>query len=148
MERNRRGTLLAALLLSACSRGESRIGDLGVRDVQIRIAPAGASSAAIYFTMQNHGAVADTLRRIATDAGVVSLHDNVSQGGMVAMTSLPLLPVPPNDVVTFSQGKRHGMLENFSRRVGVGDTLTLDFDFARSGHLRLRATVQLITGTE
>ncbi|MES2305315.1 MAG: copper chaperone PCu(A)C [Gemmatimonadota bacterium] len=148
MERSSRQATLVALLLIACARGGSRIGDLEVADLQLRIAPAGASSAAIYFTIQNHGTIVDTLRGITTDVGAVSLHDNVTNGGMVTMTPLTLLVIAPASRVTFSQGKLHGMLEHFVRSVAVGDTVTLDLDFARSGHLRVRAPVQPIAGTE
>lgn len=115
-------------------------------DVAVRIAPAGAEAAAIYFTLRNQGATSDTLRGITSAAGAISLHETMVDHAM--MSPLSSIAVPAKGDVTFAPGQRHGMLEHFSRPLAVGDTLTLDFDFARSGHVVLRTAIRPIAGVE
>lgn len=115
-------------------------------DVAVRIAPAGAETAAIYFTVRNQGAVVDTLRGISSGAGAISLHETMA--GDASMSPLLSVAVPAAGDVTFAAGSRHGMLEQFARPIAVGDTITLDFDFARSGHLLVHTTIRQIAGVE
>ena len=130
----------------ACASGSQRVGELVLSDVAVRIAPAGAETVAIYFTVRNQGAAIDTLRSITSPAGAISLHETMSGNAM--MSPLSSVAVPANGDITFAPGQRHGMLEHFSRPLAVGDTLTLDFDFARSGHVVVRTAIRPIAGVE
>lgn len=143
-----RSPLVALLLVVACTSASTRTGDLELTDVQVRMAPAGAATAAIYFTVHNSGTRDDTLRTIRSSAGAISLHESRSEAGMMQMSPLLELVVPAGETIRFTPGARHGMLEHFARPLAVSDTLTLEFGFARSGSTRLATTILPVVGVE
>jgi len=103
-----------------------------VEAVQLRMAPAGATTAAVYFTLRNTSQQADTLLHITSPAGAISLHATmVHADGVVMMTPMARVAIPPNTTIVFKVGERHGMLERFSRALSLSDSVPLTFEFAR-----------------
>lgn len=141
-----RGAALPWLaFVAACADAPShRAGDLEVRDIAVRMAPAGATTAAIYFVARNAGREADTLLGITSDAGAVTLHETMDHGDGAGpqMHGLEWIALPPGDSVRFAIGARHGMLEGFTRALRVGDSLALQFRFARTGMIDVRTVVR------
>lgn len=87
--------------------------------------------AAAYFTASNGG---DKPSRIASieiaGAGMVMMHDTVTEGGKTGMAMLDSVDIPAHGSVTFAPGGKHVMVEGLSERVkpGAKATLTLILD--------------------
>jgi copper(I)-binding protein len=142
----RAGLLLLLLLVAGC--GTTRAGDIALEQVQVRMAPIGAMTAAVYFTLHNAGTTADTLRGITSDVGSVTLHQSMVQGGSATMTPLDAVAIPAGGTVEFAVGGRHGMLENFTRLVSVNEAIALEFEFARGGRVRVPVRIRAVAGVE
>lgn len=130
---------------AACGGAPShRAGDLEVRDVAVRMAPAGATTAAVYFVARNAGREPDTLAAITADAGTVTLHETMDHGDGAGPQMHPLewIALAPGDSARFAVGTRHGMLEGFTRPLAVGDSIALQFRFARTGMIEVRTVVR------
>jgi protein SCO1/2 len=115
---------------------ESAESALEVRDARAPAPPAGDRTA-LYLSMENRGAEADTLVAIATEvAGRSSLHDMEMTGGVMRMVPIVGgLPIPAGGTVTLEPGARHGMLEDLTRDLVPGGTFEVELTFARAGRV-------------
>lgn len=123
---------------------------LAVEGAEVRIAPAAATTAAVYFTVRNPTDAGDTLVAISGGSGgTITLHESMDHGdGALMMMPLTWVAVAPHDSAVFRQGERHGMLEGFTTPPAIGDTLALTFRFARAGERVVRAPVRAVGGGE
>lgn len=147
MGNSRRAALILLFggLASGCPLPEKPAGEVSVEQVELRIAPAGASTAAVYFTLRNSSQQADTLQRISSPAGTISLHSTmVHDDGVVMMTPLPRVAIPASTTLLFKVGERHGMLEQFSRALHVNDSVSLTFEFARRKSIAVTVRVHAV----
>ncbi len=105
-------------------------------------APIGDRPAALYFTVVNEGAEADTLTGVASEvAGEVMLHDNVRRGGSVVMEHVHSIAVPPGDSVRLAPGGLHVMMTGLRAPIAAGDTLRATLHFSRGGAVEIRVPV-------
>ena len=116
----------------ACGRGDGSRAEPPVPGVVVTrgyvVLPAGESPAALYATITNGTAVADTLTGVdATLATTVVLH-----GSMPSMAMLAELPVAAGAIERLAPGGRHGMITGLPALVR-GDSMTLTFRFAHAG---------------
>lgn len=102
-------------------------------------APPTGERTAVYLTLVNGGASADTLRGVRSDvAATGSVHDMVTRDGMMHMVPMHEgLPLPPGDTVRLEPGRRHGMLEGLLRPLVPGETIQVTLHFARAGTRRV-----------
>jgi len=135
----RRALLLAALVLAGC--GQRGPGERESSSFPVTIAgafvrePVLGDVAAGYLTMWRSDGENDALVSISSpDAGRVMLHG----AGMATLDSLPLTP---GDTTRLEVGGAHLMLENLTRVLAPGDTVTLNFTFSRAGPIVVRAPV-------
>ncbi len=104
--------------------------------------PATTSEAALYLTLKNDNAQADTLVAIACElAGRAEIHETMSEGGMQHMMPMGPLPIPARTVTRLAPGGRHVMLFDLRKPLRAGDEVTIYLSFARVGAVRTRATV-------
>jgi copper(I)-binding protein len=97
---------------------------------------------AAYFTVTNHGAVADTLTGTEVKGALVAMiHEQVAAGGPEVMRHVGSLAVPPGTTVALRPGGLHLMIEGFQQAPAVGDTLAITLHFARAGVIMVRAPV-------
>lgn len=133
----------------ACPLPEKSKGEVSVEQVRIRIAPAGATAAAVYFTLTNSSQLADTLQQVTTPAGVISLHSTmVHDDGTVMMTPMARAALPAGTTMLFKMGERHGMLEQFTQPLHVNDSVALTFAFARRTPIAVWVRVQAVGAGE
>ncbi|HEX6939215.1 MAG TPA: SCO family protein [Longimicrobiales bacterium] len=105
--------------------------------------PAAGDRTALYFTVENHGDVADTLLSVAVDAaGRTELHRQVADGGLTRMEAVDAVPLPAGGRVSLAPGGVHAMLLGLERPLGAGDTLRVELRFRRAGAVRARAEVR------
>lgn len=157
MKRSRKTCAVCAssflFVFAACGAGEERPpaeassaararAVLAVKDAWARSADSGAMTA-VYFTITNTAAVADTLSGVqSTAAEQVGLHMSMQQGRTMHMAALTSLPVPAADSVLFAPLGAHVMLTRTRRAVVQGDTVALTLTFVSGQSLEVRAGVR------
>jgi protein SCO1/2 len=96
--------------------------------------PRDSAAMAIYLTVHNGSAQADTLRSLSSRiARSGSIHDVVRAEGMSRMVALPSLEVPSGETVRLEPGSLHGMLEGLRELPEVGSNLAVVLHFGRAG---------------
>jgi protein SCO1/2 len=120
----------------------ARAGDIQVVDALVP-RPATATTTALYLTLVNAGAEADTLVGVSTPvAERALLHEMILDGGVMRMSPLAAgIALPPGDTVRLEPGARHGMLEGLSRLPEPGGAVPLVLRFARAGEVAVLARV-------
>jgi copper(I)-binding protein len=114
---------------------------LAVKDAWARTADSGAT-AAVYFTITNTAAIADTLSDVRSAAAeVAGLHMSI-HGTTMHMAGLQSLPVPADDSVLFAPLGAHVMLTRTTRALAAGDTVPLTLTFVSGQTLEVRAGVR------
>lgn len=97
-------------------------------------APRDSAAMAVYVTLRNGGAIADTLLSLSSRIAVRgSIHDMVQDAGMMRMARLSSLEIPPGATVHLEPGSLHGMLEELRELPVAGDNLAVVLRFARAG---------------
>lgn len=131
---------LAAFLLAACS-GQPAPPAIEVEDAWVRATAAGQSTTAAYVTISNRGGM-DRLVGVASPAGTASVHTTTSQDGVVRMRSAGDLEIPAGSTVSLEPGGIHVMISGLNRPLEVGQSVALEFAFARSGKRQVMAAVR------
>lgn len=104
--------------------------------------PAGATTMAVYLTLLNTGATADTLTGLDSDvASMASLHRTMHTGNMDHMTPVAGVGLSPGDTVRLAPGGLHGMLEALTRAPKAGDTVHVTLKLAHGGTLEVPVRV-------
>jgi periplasmic copper chaperone A len=107
-----------------------------------RAADSGAATA-VYFMLENRGDTADTLRAARSAAAEeTGLHISTQRDGMMHMTEIPALPVPPGDSVAFRPLGAHVMLMRLHHPLRDGDSVTVTLEFGSGRSLEVRAGVR------
>lgn len=129
-----------ALLLAACSGGAATPESLHLTGGFV-YAPAAGTEAAGYVTIENPGPGEDTLLVIRSPAaGMVHLHRQVPDGGMVRMVPVEHLPIPPG-TTRLAPGGLHLMLMALTGTLSPGDSVDLVLLFRRAGEGSVRVPV-------
>jgi len=108
------------------------------------VIPAGDAPAAVYFVARNPTATADTIVALdAGDLGAASLHMSMqdAMGGSTMMHAVSALEVPARGSTRLAPGGYHGMIDAVRRPLARGERVSLDIRLARSGSVRVNATV-------
>ena len=104
-------------------------------------------TASAYFTIKNNGDQADALIKASTSvAGMVGLHEVVTQGAESKMQPVSRIDVPAGGQTQLKPGGYHVMLENLTQELKVGDTYTLSLEFQSGKKKDVQITVQSYTG--
>jgi copper(I)-binding protein len=136
-----RGIALWAVAAAACHAashgGSAAQGAISITHAVVS-APAGPPEAPAFLVLQNRGTAADTLRAVqSSDADSVLLHTMIA--GRMALASG--IAIPAGERVRLAPGGYHLMLRGLRHPLAVGDTVTLDLEFAAAGNARVRAPV-------
>jgi copper(I)-binding protein len=137
-----RGIIL--LLLAGCAThdGNVRAGDLEIHGA-FAFAPPTRSEAAAYFTVVNHGLVADTLVDISSPiAQSGMLHQQVPEGGRVHMEHVAVPVVPAGDSLAMAPGGMHVMFTNLESLPQAGSSIVVRLRFARAGDVTIKVPVR------
>jgi copper(I)-binding protein len=103
----------------------------------------GAGTGAVYATLGNAGAEADSLVSASTDvAQTVELHEVKKEGGVMKMRPVQAIPVPAKGKTELKPGGYHVMLIGLKHDLKPGDTIPVTLKFERGGEVRVEATVK------
>ncbi|WP_322819724.1 copper chaperone PCu(A)C [Tepidiforma sp.] len=158
------GALALALLAAACggddddngsgmaspTAGEAftpvKLGSLTISDAWVR-ASTGTDVTAAYLTVKNSGA-ADTLVAASSPiAGMVQLHEVITEGATSKMQEKPGgFPVPANGTLQLVPGGYHIMLMNLKSQPKAGETVQVELTFEKAGKVTITAPVKVASG--
>lgn len=133
---------LIAIGLAAALAGCGKPPELAARDGWIRLPAVPGRPAAAYLKIHG-GAEKVTLLAVSTPAALrAELHESMKgDHGMMAMTPLPQVDVPPAADVAFAPGARHIMLFDVAPALTPGATAPLTLKFAEGKALTVTAKV-------
>jgi|SRR5579872_1339941 len=132
----RHPTLTLILGLAACLvMGPADAATIEARGAWIRTPPPGATTAAGYVTLVNHGAAADRLTGGRTAvAASLEAHQMSMTGGVMRMRAIVGgLPIAAGGSVALSPNGTHLMLIGLKRPLTPGEHVKATLDFARAG---------------
>lgn len=137
--------LTAALALSlASATGALSHDGIHVTGAYARVTGDKATTAAVYFVVENHGPDEDRLLSVATDvAERADLHGSAEGAdGMTSMVPLTEgLPVPGMGEHALAPRGDHLMLMGLTRPLRDGDTFDMVLTFAHEGQVRIAVPV-------
>lgn len=135
--------LLLPLAVTGCGRERRPLATVGeISVVQGWAYPSTAGLASAYVVVENRGESADTVTGLSgPEVGDASVHGVRREGVTSTMYPLDSLEVPAGGRVAMKPGGIHIMLAELARELGVGDTLVLGLDLARTGRVEVKLPV-------
>ncbi|WP_156727883.1 copper chaperone PCu(A)C [Streptomyces apocyni] len=100
--------------------------------------PAMPDMASGFFTVTNSGAEADELTSVTSDVGEVTMHTTKNQ----AMKAVSSFDVPANGELKLERGGNHLMLEKLKRTPKLGEKVSVELHFAKSGTVKAELDVK------
>jgi len=125
---------------------EFKLGDLTIMDPWVRTTTTSVTAA--YMTIKSKGA-ADTLVSASSPiAGMVQLHEVITEGSSSKMQEKPGgFPVPANGQVELKPGGYHVMLMDLKQQPKEGEKVEITLKFEKAGEITITAPVKRATGT-
>ncbi len=102
-----------------------------------------AQTAAVYFSIMNHGSVEDELLSLSTpSAAAAEIHETQMQGEVMKMRKLAgPLAIPPGAMIELKPGAMHVMLTGLKSPLIVGQTVQFELTFAMAGVVKIEIPV-------
>lgn len=138
---------LFVLCASSAIGAEYRLGALRISQVHARATAPGQSSAAVYLTIDNSGAVADELLSVKTPvATTANLHSMSMNGNVMKMREVERIAVAPAAKTSMSAGHGyHIMLTGLRSPLVAAQTIPLELTFKKAGVVKANATINALT---
>jgi len=138
--------LIGASARETQTPGRFMAGDIMVEQPWAPATPGGATTAAVYMSIMNHGKSADTLTGGSSSAGKLEVHEMSMTGGVMRMRPLSGgLPIPAGGTVSLDpQGKYHFMLTGLKAPLSEGEHVPAALTFAKAGTVKIELTVAAI----
>jgi copper(I)-binding protein len=103
----------------------------------------GGGNGAVYVTLSNAGAQADSLLSASSEvAQTVELHEVKNEGGVMKMRPVQAIPVPAKGKTELKPGGYHIMLMGLKQDLKPGDRIPLVLKFEKGGEVRVEAAVR------
>jgi copper(I)-binding protein len=139
--------ILTALLMPACfaQAQEYAVASLVVSDPWSMELPPNAPAVAVYFSIENRGAVADRLMSVDTPlAGQAQLHEHVHANGLMKMQQVQAVEIAPRQTVSFAPMAYHAMLLDLKDRsqLVAGQQFPVTLHFEKAGDVHVQVVVQ------
>lgn len=133
-------TALLLLIFSGLAFSQSKI---EIKNAWVRPAAKGTNSA-LFFTIQNNGAKADTLidasSKVSDD---VMIHETYSKGkDMMGMRMLKFVAVHAHEEIKFKPQGLHVMVMDLKENLKLGQTKEFSLVFKKAGTIKVRAKVK------
>jgi hypothetical protein len=136
--------VLTAALAAMSATAMAQSGQVKIGNAWARATPAGASTAAIYLTVE--APAADKLVSVSTPAArEADLHEMSMDNGVMKMRALPGgIELPAGQKVTLKPGGMHIMLSALTGPLKEGDNVPLTLNFAKSGAEQITVPVEKV----
>ena len=133
----------ASLAPARASAHEIAAGALTISHPWARATAASAKAGALYLTVVNHGAEADRLLGVSTEAAArCELHLSDTTGGMMTMRMVESVDVPAGGNATFAPQGAHVMLMGLKAPLKKGASFPAILHFEKAGDVTIEVTVQ------
>lgn len=138
---------LAALAVAAGAVAHDyKHGELTIEHPWARASIGAAKAGAAYLTIVNRGESPDLLVAVASPAAEhVSLHTNVTEGGVAKMRSVQAIEVSPGEPTVLQPGGLHIMLMGLKARLIAGEKFPLTLTFERAGAVTVEVMIEAPT---
>jgi periplasmic copper chaperone A len=135
---------LAAAMAAMTVTAMAQTGQVKVENAWARATPAGATTAAIYLTVE--APIADKLVSVSTPAArEADLHTMSVESGVMKMRALPGgIDLPAGQKVTLKPGGMHIMLSALTGPLKEGESVPLTLNFSKSGTQQISVPVEKI----
>jgi copper(I)-binding protein len=132
--------LLALAAVPAFAQGAS----IQIAEPWARATPKGATSGAVYMTIDNKADAEDHLTGVSSDAATtLQIHEMKVVNGVMEMREIPDgLAVPANGSVALKPGGYHVMLIGLKRPLSAGEPVQLTLTFEKAGKVGVSAPVR------
>jgi len=149
MTRSLKLAAAAALLLAAALPAFSQNAAVQVEKPWARATPAGATTGAVYMTLDNKSNAADRLVGASTDvAATVQVHEMSMENGTMKMREVAGgLAIPAGGSVVLKPGGYHVMLIGLKKPLKAGDSFPLTLQFQKAGKVSITVPVQAMGGS-
>jgi copper(I)-binding protein len=129
------GIFLLALVAGAPTLAhEITVGTLELTDMWTRATPPGAPTAAGYLTVTNTGSAPDRLIAVSTPlAARGEVHQMAVTDGVMTMTPVEGIDIPPGETVTLAPGGLHLMFVGMSESLTAGGVMPVTLTFEVGG---------------
>jgi copper(I)-binding protein len=139
--------LAAAELAASCAQAaDYNVGEMHIEQAWARATPKGASTAAGYLTVINHGTTADRLSCVSSDAAALcQVHSMTMDGGVMKMRLVEGgLEIKPGETVMLKPGSFHLMLVDLKHPLKQGETVEAMLQFEKAGKVEVELPVVAI----
>lgn len=141
-----RAWLLALILASGgatyAEAAPVTVGEITVSHAWARATPLRAKTGVIYLTLTNAGADDEQLVSASSPvAESAQVHSSMNDGGVMKMSEVMNLDLPPGASVVLQPSATHLMLVNLTRRLAEGDRFPLVLTFQRAGKIEVEVLV-------
>ena len=131
-----------AFCVMAGVAGCAMAADLHVISAHAPATVAGATTAVVYVSVHNVGAVSDRLLRTSTPVAARSEFQGAQpEGAVMRMRPVPALELPVGGSIEMSSAGLHIMLLDLQQPLRAGAQFPLRLEFARAGALDIQVTV-------
>lgn len=109
-----------------------------------RATPGGASTGAVYMTIENKSKVEDRLTVATSDiAAKLEIHEMKVVDGVMQMREVPGgLAIPADGSLSLKPGGYHVMLIDLKKPLKAGETVPLTLNFEKAGKIEVSAPVR------
>lgn len=127
--------LLMALVATAASAHEYKVGSLVINHPWSRATPKGATVGGGYLKITNTGTTPDRFVSGSSDAGKrFEIHEMSMDGGVMKMRALPNgIEIAPGATVEFKPGSYHVMFVGIEKPFEKGDKVKATLTFEKAG---------------
>lgn len=102
-----------------------------------------ARAGAIYLTMMNHSAEADTLLSLTTPvAALAELHETTNTDGVMKMRAVTALAIPAGAMIELKPATMHIMLTGLKAPLKEGEVVALTLKFEKAGAITVDVLVE------
>lgn len=133
--------LTTAALLSFAWNADGATPGVVVTKAWARASPPGATTGAVYITMENQGTTPDRLLKITGSvAGSAILHETMAEGDVSQMRESDG-GLAPGATLAMKPGGAHIMLMGLTKPLQKGDTVTVTLDFEKAEDVSVQPKV-------
>jgi periplasmic copper chaperone A len=143
------GLAAGLVALPALAEHQYQLDSLRINRPFARATPPGATSGAVFFTVDNAGNIGDRLVRASTPiAAAVAVHQMVLDNGVMRMRAVPSVELIPGARLEFSPNGYHLMLLDLKQPLKGGDRFPLTLTFEHGGAIQISVLVEGMGATE
>ncbi len=133
---------LIALGLSACQSAQEGP-QIEISDAWVRPSPLAAGNGAAYMLIENKGSEDDkVIGAWSAVAENVEIHDMTMDDDVMKMFHIESCDLPAGGSVEFKPGGKHIMFIGLYEKLEVGQVITIELEFEKSGKMTVEAEVQ------